>query len=216
MSVIVKNMRMPETCIQCPMQFGGWCYVSPPEIDERVAPTVDEAWEQKKPKWCPLEEQTSGSDLITRETAIDALAGIIDRFERILADIRESKVDETVCGMCEYDGAYIGQSGDWFNECPGFDKDNCFKLSDSCRKRWMGDIALPSAQPEQRWIPCSDGIPKRTGYYICTCRDGVRYITSVLKWQTGWVLTGARSYWKVIAWMPLPAPFESKESEAEG
>lgn len=73
MSVLVKGMRMPETCIQCPMQFGGWCYVSPPEIDERVAPTVDIAWKQKKPKWCPLEEQTSGSDLISRQAAIDIL-----------------------------------------------------------------------------------------------------------------------------------------------
>ena len=89
-------------------------------------------------------------DLISRQAAIDALAGMIDRFERILADIRETKCDDSVCGMCEYDGAYIGQSGDWCNECPGFDKDDCFKLSDECRKRWMGDIALSSAQPELR------------------------------------------------------------------
>jgi hypothetical protein len=54
MSVLVKGMKMPENCIKCPLQFGGWCYVSPPEIDERVAPTVDEAWEQGKPDWCPL------------------------------------------------------------------------------------------------------------------------------------------------------------------
>lgn len=45
---------MPENCIKCPLQFGGQCYVSPPEIDERVAPTVDEAVEQGKPEWCPL------------------------------------------------------------------------------------------------------------------------------------------------------------------
>ena len=88
------------------------------------------------------------SDLISRQAAIDALAGMIDRFERILADIRETKVDDSVCGMCEYDGAFVGQSGDWCNECPGFEKDDCFKLSDRCRKRWMGDITLPSAQPE--------------------------------------------------------------------
>lgn len=86
------------------------------------------------------------NDVIFRKAAIEAINGMIDRFERLLADIRESKVDDSVCGMCEYDGAYIGQSGDWCNECPGFDKDDCFKLSDECRKRWMGDIALPSAQ----------------------------------------------------------------------
>ena len=54
MSVVVKGMRIPENCIRCPMQFGGWCYVAPSEIDERVAPTVDEAVEKGKPEWCPL------------------------------------------------------------------------------------------------------------------------------------------------------------------
>lgn len=66
-----------------------------------------------------------------------AVSGLVDRFERILRDIRESKVDDSVCGMCEYDGAFIGQSGDWCNECPGFEKEDCFKLSDECRKRWV-------------------------------------------------------------------------------
>ena len=56
MSVIVKGMNMPENCIKCRMLFDGWCYVSPPDIDERVAPTVEDAWEQGKPEWCPLEE----------------------------------------------------------------------------------------------------------------------------------------------------------------
>lgn len=54
MSVVVRGMEMPENCLKCPMQFGGWCYAAPPEIDERVAPTVDEAVEKGKPEWCPL------------------------------------------------------------------------------------------------------------------------------------------------------------------
>ena len=85
----------------------------------------------------------------------------IDSLEEIFADIRERHVDDSVCGLCEYDGAYIGQSGDWCNECPGFDRDDCFKLSDKCRKRWIDTItkALPSAQPE----PCEDAGEK-------TCR----------------------------------------------
>ena len=70
---------------------------------------------------------------------------------------------------------------------------------------------LPSVQQEQRWITCSDGTPKKTGYYICTCHDGACYRTSTLKWSTGWVLTGARSYWKVIAWMPLPEPYGGEQ-----
>lgn len=64
MSVVVKGMRNPENCIKCPLQFGGWCYAAPPEIDERVAPTVDEAVEQGKPEWCPLVDLGKHGDLI--------------------------------------------------------------------------------------------------------------------------------------------------------
>ena len=55
MSVIIKGIKAPKNCLVCPMQFAGWCVVSPPEIDERVAETVNEAL-KRKPYWCPLEE----------------------------------------------------------------------------------------------------------------------------------------------------------------
>jgi len=87
------------------------------------------------------------SDLIDRQAAIDAANKLVDRFEQILRDIRETNEDESVCGLCEYDGAFIGQSGDWCNECPGFDKADCFKLSDERRKKWLKELDLPSAQP---------------------------------------------------------------------
>jgi hypothetical protein len=54
--IAIKGYKMPRNCIECVMQFGGWCGVSPPEIDERVAPTVPDAVKQGKPKWCPLVE----------------------------------------------------------------------------------------------------------------------------------------------------------------
>lgn len=96
------------------------------------------------------------TDYIDRQAAIDALNEIINKFEQILRDIRESKVDDSVCGLCEYDGAYIGQSGNWCNECPGFDKDDCFKLSDEYKKRWLESVDLSSVEVEPvkhgRWI----------------------------------------------------------------
>ena len=103
-------------------------------------------------------------DLISRQAAIDALNGIINRFEQILRDIRESKVDDSVCGMCEYDGAFVGQSGDWCNECPGFEKDDCFRLSDECRKRWLESVELPSAQPERTCVNCGRTANNGGGY----------------------------------------------------
>lgn len=54
--IAIKGFRMPERCSECMMLIGGWCAVAPPEIDERVAETVDKAFEQKKPEWCPLVE----------------------------------------------------------------------------------------------------------------------------------------------------------------
>lgn len=54
--IAIKGFQMPKDCINCVMQYGGWCGVAPPEVDERVAETVDEAWQQKRPQWCPLIE----------------------------------------------------------------------------------------------------------------------------------------------------------------
>lgn len=109
------------------------------------------------------------NDHISRQDAIDAVNGLIDRFEQILRDIREANVDDSVCGMCEYDGAYIGQSGDWCNECPGFDKDDCFKLSDKTRKKWTEEIikALPLIQPETATITIGRTKGDVTMWYEC-------------------------------------------------
>lgn len=112
------------------------------DLWEKYHPTIavdamqyDAELRQLPPASCS--EFPNNSDLISRQAAIDAANKLVDRFEQILRDIRETNEDESVCGLCEYDGAFIGQSGDWCNECPGFEKDDCFRLSDECRKRWL-------------------------------------------------------------------------------
>ena len=120
------------------------------ELIEQLRWERDIAIQQLKDLGYGLGEKPRTDDTISRQAAIEALNGIINRFEQILRDIRESKVDDSVCGMCEYDGAFVGQSGDWCNECPGFEKDDCFRLSDECRKRWLESVELPAAQPEKR------------------------------------------------------------------
>lgn len=70
---------------------------------------------------------------------------------------------------------------------------------------------LPSVQPEQRWIPWSSGnLPEESGTYTVTAYDGVTNRVTYAKYQKRlkrWELTGARAYWRVLAWMPLPEPY---------
>ena len=96
-------------------------------------------------------EQMPSAQPDVPDTNVGDINKFIDELEEIFAGQRERHVDDSVCGLCEYDGAYIGQSGDWCNECPGFDRDDCFKLSDKYRKEWIDTIAnsLPSAQPDR-------------------------------------------------------------------
>ena len=65
-----------------------------------------------------------------------------------------------------------------------------------------------------KWVPCSERMPEETGAYLCTCKDAGRLIITLIKWQPrmkSWNLAGARTYWKVIAWMPLPEPWKGEE-----
>lgn len=81
--------------------------------------------------------ETHACDLISRQKVRYKLTALVNELEEIFAHIRERNEDDSVCGLCEYDGAYIGQSGDWCNECPGFDKSDCFKLKDKYREEWV-------------------------------------------------------------------------------
>ena len=83
---------------------------------------------------------------------------------------------------------------------------------------------LPSTQPEQRWIPCSERLPeekdagilkklgteKRSGYVIVTVEVKGERMTSTActhdgKWN--WEMKYAFPDYKVVAWMPLPEPY---------
>ena len=73
---------------------------------------------------------------------------------------------------------------------------------------------LPSAQPEQRWIPCSERLPETSGTYLVS---GM--------WESGRVAVGDCEYtsydgyfntaWNfdVLAWMLLPEPYQESEQD---
>ena len=70
---------------------------------------------------------------------------------------------------------------------------------------------LPSAQPEQRWIPCSERLPKESRKYLVTVFDGIGKRTTSAPYHRrskSWTLTGRMAYWKVVAWCELPEPYQ--------
>ena len=77
---------------------------------------------------------------------------------------------------------------------------------------------MPSAQPEQQWIPCSERLPKeeQKKYWICTdtgyqceCRwTNVNHFWTDLTTSWHWHIMDVPQYAKVVAWMPLPEPWK--------
>ena len=72
-----------------------------------------------------------------------------------------------------------------------------------------------SAQPEQRWIPCSERLPDVDGEYLITKKcfgwDCKEYYESYIAWY------GKKGGWhkadEVIAWMLLPEPYREEGVE---
>lgn len=59
-------------------------------------------------------------------------------------------------------------------------------------------------QPEQRWVPCSERLPWRSGYYLVTGRQGT--VNKRLYLDGYWY-----GNWTVTAWMPLPKPWKGED-----
>lgn len=72
-------------------------------------------------------------------------------------------------------------------------------------------VAALREQEDRRWIPVAERLPEESGMYIVTANDGHVQRVSFVLWQKKnrvWNLVGARSYWRVTHWMPLPEPLE--------
>ena len=92
-------------------------------------------------------------------------------------------------------------------------------------RRWIGYIdedmiqriqiglkRLPSAEPEQRWIPRKTALPEKGQYVLCQCRAGIMDVLRLTD-DNGWYKDSTHIYMHafVLAWMPLPEPWEGEE-----
>lgn len=106
-------------------------------------------------------------------------------------DVRE-KLVEVVCDAMESDGC-IG----YCNHSP------CFEVER------VVNALIDNGVTVQEWISVKDKLPEESGMYIVTANDGHAQRVSFVLWQKKnrrWNLTGARSYWRVTHWQPLPQP----------
>ena len=68
---------------------------------------------------------------------------------------------------------------------------------------------LPSVTPKARWIPCSERLPEREGWYLTSLGDKTYGGADVDMYCKGWDKYGTH----VLAWMPLPQPYTESEDE---
>ena len=75
--------------------------------------------------------------------------------------------------------------------------------------RNFADHLIANGVTVQEWVDVKDRLPEESGMYIVTANDGHAQRVSFVQWQKKnrmWNLTGARSYWRVTHWMPMPQP----------
>ena len=106
-------------------------------------------------------------------------------------------------------GELRGQAG---SECTS--EDHYIKKAwEHCLDRVVGIIRK---HMDAGWIPVEERLPEEAGTYIINALTGERNIVTFAKWQNRYKrfdMTGARTYWKIIAWRPLPEPYHPERSE---
>ena len=106
-----------------------------------------------------------------------------------------------------------------------------FRLSEFYRFYELPNIAVSRenfekmrpAQPEQRWLPCSERLPEEPYGCLVTVWDTnpvtMDEFENILPYFVGWDGEqwndgdGEQCPFEVVAWMPLPEPFHAERSK---
>ena len=109
--------------------------------------------------------------------------------------------------------------------------EGCEYIGDKARRDELSSVMAriinaPTIEPKQEWIPCEERLPEamygESDNVIATCRhrsdvDGSAVWIKLLYFDGGnWCYPTGECYTsKVIAWMPLPAPYTEDSSTVE-
>jgi hypothetical protein len=90
----------------------------------------------------------------------------------------------------------------------------------SIKEKAKADFITLCAEQEPSWILVSERLPEKSGKYWCTFGGtnltGIEYYTSESDAKENFDKPGEHVGWQsqnVIAWMPLPKPYEPQDSE---
>ena len=126
--------------------------------------------------------------------------------------IRREDVEKAIQSICKLCGEYKKNNGIMCGAC---------NLDSFIRE--YEDI--PSAEPERKWIPVSEALPKNSGHdwvlgQIRETDSGYLWIPKVVEYREssddwfeesiGWLKKNPDHAFEVIAWMPLPEPYKGE------
>ncbi len=196
-----------------------------------------------------FEGKDATSDLISRQAAIDALEKVAGFFPYKTPGVRETydKYNEAwndAIGRAEMEIESLpsAQPERWWETC--FDcplSHGCPKIkgcTNDQAEQYASEIpdGCPlSAQPEQRWIPCSERLPEVMDWYLGIFKESdtgwinplpfvCDYVGAETKATTKdyWILRGFTDqdepvdYYlnlKCVSWRPLPEPYREEGGE---
>lgn len=98
---------------------------------------------------------------------------------------------------------YVGEPATWDKPYP---KGDLYVKSEIIER-------IPSVEPERRWIPISEKLPDKEGWYLVTDDSGGVLWLEVEHYDPESGLKPFCTIQNPIAWMPLPEPYKDGDQD---
>ena len=148
------------------------------------------------------------SDLISRQAAIDAL-------RLIPCDLGKRELEDAIKAVEQLPSARTEPLMIRVNN--ELTKEEYEKLMHDIKDAPI--VLLPSAQPEQRWIPCGERLPEDNSDILVTYVEKDEKRIAPVNYGCGtWFdcfFNKVLDQVGVLAWMPLPEPYEAESEDKE-